>query len=69
MKYLFGTRGLGICSFHTLLRLSLLGSFMLIDPFEFASSISIGSHGEKKIKKYNNCRSKGLTYKSGFGKV
>lgn len=48
MKYLFGTQDLGICSSHTLLRFSLLGSFMLIDPFEFATSISIGSPEKKK---------------------
>lgn len=43
MKYLFGTQHLGICSFHTLRWFSLLGYFMLIDPFEFVTSINIGS--------------------------
>lgn len=43
MKYLFGTQPLGICSLHTLQKLSLLGYFLLIEPFEFVTSINIGS--------------------------
>lgn len=66
MKYLFGTQHLGICSFHTLRWFSLLGYFVLIEPFEFVTSINIGSPGKDNCS-FLSC--KGLTYKSGFGKL
>lgn len=66
MKYLFGTQHLGICSFHTLQWFSLLGYFLLIEPFEFVTSINIGS-SRKDNCSFLGC--KGLTYKSGFGKL
>lgn len=66
MKYLFGTQHLGICSFHTLQWFSLLGYFLLIEPFEFVTSINIGSSGKDNCSFFSY---KGLTYKSGFGKL
>lgn len=66
MKYLFGTQHHGICGFHTLQWFSLLGYFLLIEPFEFVTSINIGSSGKDNCS-FLSC--KGLTYKSGFGKL
>lgn len=66
MKYLFGTQHLGICSFHTLRWFSLLGYFLLIEPFEFVASINIGS-SRKDNCSFLSCKE--LTYKSGFGKL